>query len=120
MMTKQNQRLVLLCGLLQFFIAITFCLLLFILTTEYGLPNWVYWVNLALALASTCLLVASMYGASSYVCCECGEKFNPTFWNWVTSVKNSFKATRRVTCPKCKKRKWSKHVAFIKEKNDKN
>jgi DNA-directed RNA polymerase subunit RPC12/RpoP len=48
-------------------------------------------------------IVVSMYGASSYVCCECGEKFDPTFWNWVTSVKNRFKAARRVTCPKCKK-----------------
>jgi len=102
---------------LQFFIAITLCLLLFILAIEYELPNWVHWINLALVLASTCLLVVSMYGASSYVCCECGEKFDPTFWNWATSIKNSAKATRRVTCPKCKKRKWSKHASFIKEKD---
>jgi len=119
-MTKQRQRLVLLCGLLQFFIAIALCLLLFVLTTEYGLPNLVYGATFALALVSTCLLVASMYGASSYVCSKCGEKFNPTFKDWSTSIKNSAKATRRVTCPKCKKRQWSKHTAFIKEKtNDK-
>jgi len=118
LMTKQRQRLVLLCGLLQFFIAITLCVLLLVLTTDYGLPTWVHWINLPLAVASTCLLVASMYGTSSYICCECGEKFNPTFKDWSTSIKNSTKATRRVTCPKCKKRTWSKHTAFIKEKNN--
>jgi DNA-directed RNA polymerase subunit RPC12/RpoP len=59
-----------------------------------------------------------MYGTSAYICCECGEKFNPTFKDWSTSIKNSAKATRRVTCPKCKKRQWSKHTAFIKEKNN--
>jgi DNA-directed RNA polymerase subunit RPC12/RpoP len=59
-----------------------------------------------------------MYGTSSYICCECGEKFNPTFKDWSTSIKNSAKATRKVTCPKCKKKQWSKHTAFIKEKTD--
>ena len=119
-MTQQRQRLVLLCGLLQFFIAITFWTLLFILTIEHGLPIWVHWINLVLFLVSTCLLVASMFGASAYVCCECGEKFNPTFKDWSTSIKNSAKATRRVTCPKCKKRQWSKHTAFINEKEKTN
>jgi DNA-directed RNA polymerase subunit RPC12/RpoP len=118
MITQKRQLLVLLCGLLQFFIALTLCVLLFVLTTEYGLPNWVHVVNLSLAVVSTCLLVVSMYGTSSYVCCECSEKFNPTFKDWSTSIKNSAKATRRVTCPKCKKRQWSKHTAFIKEKAD--
>lgn len=74
-----------------------------IITTAvlWGIKGW--WIPFAVGMPCTLALIAAMvavaYRNLAYVCCECGKKFRPKFFEFFFS-KHTPK-TRKLTCPHC-------------------
>lgn len=56
-------------------------------------------IGLPCAVLCVAAIVAVAYKNLAYICCECGKKFRPKFWEFFFS-KHTLK-TRKLTCPHC-------------------
>lgn len=108
---KRNKTITVLSVVGIFFFMIPF-LALIIITAYANIADWVKIVITAVALVYLliiCFIAGYMDCKSGYFeCKDCGERFQPTFKNYLSLKSMHMGSTRYLKCPHCGKRTWCK------------
>ena len=112
---KKKFRLTFLVGMIATISFVTLIMVVCIYTEVISLPVKLLLIAIACSIFAIGLYVA-MEGERTigyYKCPHCGEKFVPTFWQYTAGL--HIITTRRLKCPCCGKKGWSKKVMGAEE-----
>ena len=115
-MNKKNIRKVIGMMFIQFFVSITFFVILALVTEGTNKETWAMIAGFSLFAVNVVAFIIGLWKTGSFICSECGGIVHPSLWGWVKAI--HCMSRRRLFCPHCNKKCWCQHVAYAKSDKD--